>query len=226
MSEWPFVARVDELQRGSQVLRPGSGFHGVVLVGEAGVGKTALARVLAENLESDGLTARFVLGTETGQAVPLGSFHRTLPVEDPHEPAVMLAAAHRALAQERDLVLVVDDAQLLDPLSALLIHQVAANGATPLLVTIRSGVPVPDAVTALWKEQLLLRVDVEAFTRTQTEELVSAVLDGDVDSSVVDHLQELARGSPWSYAVCSTRRAKTTCWSTTVEGGACRASCV
>jgi DNA-binding CsgD family transcriptional regulator len=196
MSEWPFVARVDEVQRASQAVRPGSGFRGVVLVGEAGVGKTALARVLAENLESDGLTARFVLGTETGQAVPLGAFHRTLPIEDPHEPAVMLAAAHRALAQERDLVLVVDDAQLLDPLSALLIHQVAANGATPLLVTIRSGVPVPDAVTALWKEHLLFRLDVEAFTRTQTEELVSAVLDGDVDSSVVDHLQELARGSP------------------------------
>jgi DNA-binding CsgD family transcriptional regulator len=91
VSEWPFVARVDELRRGSQVLRPGSGFRGVVLVGEAGVGKTALARVLAENLESEGLTARFVLGTETGQAVPLGAFHRTLPVEDPHEPAVMLA---------------------------------------------------------------------------------------------------------------------------------------
>ena len=173
MSGWPLITRVDELQRASEAVRPDSGYHGVALVGEAGVGKTTLARVLAESLEAKGMTARFVLGTETGQAVPLGAFHRTLTVEDPHEPAVMLAAAHRALAREDDLVIVVDDAQFLDPLSAVLVHQLAASGATPLIVTIRSGGAVPDAVTALWKEQLLVRIDVEAFTRAQTEELVA-----------------------------------------------------
>jgi DNA-binding CsgD family transcriptional regulator len=193
---WPLIARADELRRASEAVRPDSGYHGVALAGEAGVGKTTLARLLAESLEAEGMTTRFVLGTETGQAVPLGAFHRMLPVEDPHEPAAMLAAAHRALAREANLVIVVDDAQLLDPLSALLIHQLAANGATPLIVTIRSGDAVPDAVTALWKEQLLLRLDVETFTRAQTEELVNAVLDGDVDSSVIDHLQDLAHGSP------------------------------
>jgi DNA-binding CsgD family transcriptional regulator/DNA polymerase III delta prime subunit len=193
---WPLIARADELRRASGAVRPGSGYHGVALAGEAGVGKTTLARVLAESLVAEGMTARFVLGTETGQAVPLGAFHHALPVEDPHEPAVMLAAAHRALAREDNLVIVVDDAQLLDPLSALLIHQLAVGGTTPLIVTIRSGGAVPDAVTALWKEQLLLRIDVEAFTRAQTEELVSAVLHGDVDRSVIDHLQDLADGSP------------------------------
>lgn len=196
MSGWPFVARVDELRRASQALRPGSGFHGVALIGEAGAGKTTLARALAEALGSEGMTTRFVLGTETGREVPLGAFHRTLPIEDPHEPGVMLAAAHRRLASEEDLVIVVDDAQLLDPLSALLIHQLAAGGTTPLIVTIRSGDAVPDAVTALWKEQLLLRLDVEAFTRAEAEELVRAVLDGDVDRRVIDRLQGLAEGSP------------------------------
>ena len=108
----------------------------------------------------------------------------------------MLAAALRALACEDDLAIVVDDAQLLDPLSALLIHQFAAGGTAPVIVTIRSGAAVPDAVTALWKEQLLFRVDVEAFTRAQTEELVAAVLEGDVDSTVIDRLHELARPPP------------------------------
>lgn len=196
MPGWPLIERADELRRASEALRPDSGYHGVVLAGAAGVGKTTLARVLAESLLAQNMTARFVLGTETEQAVPLGAFHHTLPVEDPHEPAVMLAAAHRALAREDNLVIVVDDAQLLDPLSSLLIHQLAASGTTPLIVTIRSGGTTPDAVTALWKEQLLLRLDVEAFTRAQTEELVTAVLDGDVDSGVIDRLQDLADGSP------------------------------
>ncbi len=196
MSGWPIVARDAELRQASQALRPGSGFHGVTLVGEAGVGKTTLARALAETLELEGLTARFVLGTETGQAVPLGAFHRMLDIEDAHEPAVMLAAAHRALAREDNVVIVVDDAHLLDVLSAVLVHQLAASGTTKLIVSTRSGEVVPDAVTALWKERLLQRLDVEAFTRVQTEELVRAVLDGDVEERVVDQLHHLASGSP------------------------------
>jgi hypothetical protein len=38
-----------------------------------------------------------------------------------------------------------------------------------VIVTIRSGGTAPDAVTALWKERLLLRLDVGAFTRAQIE---------------------------------------------------------
>ncbi|MGK2881598.1 MAG: LuxR C-terminal-related transcriptional regulator [Mycobacterium sp.] len=196
MSDWPLVGRAAELRRAIDAVRPGSGFRGVVLAGDPGVGKTTLARVIAETLGSEGLTARFVLGTDTGRAVPLGAFHRTLAIEGPHEPAVLLAAAHRALACEHDVVLVVDDAHLLDPLSALLVQQLAASRTAPLIVTFRSGEVVPDAVTALWKEQLLLRVDLDAFDRTQTQELVGAVLDGDVDSSMVDRLHHLAGGSP------------------------------
>lgn len=196
MSGWPLVGRAAEFGRAIEALRPGSGFSGVVLVGDPGVGKTTLARAIAEAPELEGRAARFVLGTDTGRAVPLGAFHRTLAVDGPHEPAGMLAAAHRELACEHDLTLVVDDAHLLDPLSALLVQQLAAGGTAQLIVTIRSGEVVPDAVTALWKEQLLVRVDLHAFDRTQTQELLGAVLDGDIDGSAVDRLQDLAGGSP------------------------------
>ena len=39
----------------------------------------------------------------------------------------MLAAAHNTLSQDKNLVVVVDDAQLLDPLSASLVNQLAAG---------------------------------------------------------------------------------------------------
>jgi DNA-binding CsgD family transcriptional regulator len=109
---------------------------------------------------------------------------------------MLLAAAHRALADQQDVLLVVDDAQLLDRLSALLIQQLAASGLTKMIVTIRSGEDIPDAVTALWKERHLMRIDVEPFTHAQTGELVSAVLDGVVSDAVVDQLHELSAGSP------------------------------
>lgn len=194
MSRWPFVGRDQEFAHALDALAEHSAYRGVALVGEAGVGKTALARSLADELKSRGRKERFVLGTETARAVPLAAFERWVPVDEPHEPTVLLAGAHRALADERDLLIVVDDAHLLDRLSALLVHQVAASGTTKLIATIRSGDEIPDAVTALWKEQHLMRIDIKAFTRAQTAELVGAVLDGVVSDTVIDQLHELSAG--------------------------------
>jgi DNA-binding CsgD family transcriptional regulator len=187
-SGWPLVARDDELRQALAALDGGAAFHGVALVGESGVGKSTLARALADTLASSGATVRYVLGTQTGCAIPLGAFSRSVTVEAAHEPAAMLAAAHKTLEREEHLVVVVDDAQLLDPLSSTLVHQLAASGSARLIVTIRSGDPVPDAVTALLKERLLLSLRLDAFTREQTGELARVVLGGAVGPRLIDEL--------------------------------------
>ncbi|GFG95640.1 hypothetical protein MTIM_15190 [Mycobacterium timonense] len=170
-------------------------FHGVALVGDSGVGKSTLARMLAKTVESAGRTVRFALGTQTGHAVPLGAFSRVVSGVA-HEPAIMLAAAHNTLGQDKNLVVVVDDAQLLDPLSATLVNQLAAGGGARLIVTIRSGEPVLDAVTALLKERLLLTVHVDPFSPEQTALLAGAVLGGPVDFRLVDELFKSSAGNP------------------------------
>jgi DNA-binding CsgD family transcriptional regulator len=190
------VARDDELRQALAALEDDAEFHGVALVGDSGVGKSTLARALADTLKSGGATVRFVLGTQTGCAIPLGAFSRSVTVEAPHEPAAMLAAAHQTLEREENLVVVVDDAQLLDPLSSTLVHQLAASGSARLIVTIRSGDPVADAVTALLKERLLLNLRIEAFTREQIEALACAVLGDAVDTRLINELHERTAGSP------------------------------
>ena len=193
---WPLVGRDDEVRQALAALEDDAEFQGVALFGDSGVGKSTLARALATTARSRGLTVRYVLGTQTGSAVALGAFYQSLTVDAPREPAAMLAAAHRALEQDENLVVVVDDAQWLDPLSSTLVYQLAASGSARVIVTIRSGEDVSDAVTALWKEQLLLSLRVEAFTREQTGELARAVLGGAVGTRLISELHRRAAGSP------------------------------
>ena len=105
-SGWPLVARDDEVRQALAALEDDAEFHGVAVVGESGVGKSTLARALADPLGSGGATVRFALGTQTGCAIPLGAFYRSVTVEAPQEPAAMLAAAQRTLEREQNLVVV------------------------------------------------------------------------------------------------------------------------
>lgn len=189
------MARDHEFRQALAALDETAACSGVALVGESGVGKSTLARYLADTLRSNGRTVRFALGTATCRAVPFGAFYRSVTVDTAREPAEMLAAAHRTLAQEMNLVIVVDDAQLLDPLSATLVHQLAVDGRTRLIVVVRPDDDVPDAVIALWKDRLLLRLPIEAFSWAQTEELARAVLGGAIDTHLVDELYRRTMGN-------------------------------
>jgi DNA-binding CsgD family transcriptional regulator len=182
------VARDDDFSLALAALDRSSEYRGVALLGDSGVGKSTLARAIADAVASDGQTVRFVLGTQTGSAVPLGAFSRSITVDSADEPAALLAAAHKTLEQEENLVVVIDDAQWLDALSATLVHQLAASGSARLIMTIRSGDAVLNAVTALTKERLLVSLHIGPFTRRQTGQLAHAVLGGAVDSRLIDEL--------------------------------------
>jgi DNA-binding CsgD family transcriptional regulator len=194
-STWPILARDEEVRQALAVLHHDAQFRGVALLGDTGVGKSTLARTVADSVESDARTVRFVLGTQTGRAVPLGAFSRSVTVAAAQTPAAMLSAALKTLEAEPNLVLVVDDAQLLDPLSATLVYQLAAGGSARLIVTIRSGEPVLDAVTALLKERLLLTMHIDPFTREQTEELARCVLGDAIAPRLLDELHRRSGGN-------------------------------
>lgn len=131
------------------------------MLGPDGVGKSTLARVAAERFadQHPNTLIRWVTGTPTERAVPFGAFSHLVEIAELGKPAALLRAARASLGGD-DLLLVVDDAQHLDVLSATLVYQLARDGTGRLIVTARAD-PAPEAIAALWNDGLLTRIDIQ-----------------------------------------------------------------
>ncbi|HKE74378.1 MAG TPA: LuxR C-terminal-related transcriptional regulator [Acidimicrobiales bacterium] len=174
---------------------------GVVLAGPAGVGRTAVARALVRLAGEHAVDTAFVTGTRAAARVPLAAMAPLLPADPAREVGDRAWLLRRTLgalaerARDRRLLLVVDDAHLLDDASATLVHHVAAVGTAAVLATVRAGEPAPDPVVALWKDELCLRVELGPLGPDGTGELVRDVLGGPVDPASVVQLAARSQGN-------------------------------
>ena len=152
------------------------GHGGVALLGADGVGKTTLAEQIAEELGEKSPVR--VTGTATQAGVPFGAFGALVEVAEVGKPAALIRSAlDSLLAQADNAVIVVDDAHLLDPLSATLVYQLAQQPGVRLIVTARSTSPLPGAVAALWEDGLLGRVDMALMSGEETAAVLAALPD-------------------------------------------------
>ena len=163
-SVWPFVGREEELA--SIATARADGCSGVVLCADAGIGKSRLGREALVTAEREGAMTEWVQATRSAGVIPLGAWAGLLPDEVPSDQAFrLLQATVQALherASGRPIVVGVDDAQWLDPVSATLVLQLASGGDAFVLATVRVGEPCPDAVVSLWKEPARVGLSSEA----------------------------------------------------------------
>ncbi|MGH3838854.1 MAG: helix-turn-helix transcriptional regulator, partial [Pseudonocardiaceae bacterium] len=89
----------------------------------------------------------------------------------------------------------VDDAHLLDELSAMLVHQLVLRRAATLVLTLRTGETAPDAVTALWKDGHLPRMELQPLSAAETATLAEAALGGPVDTAAARRLFTITQGN-------------------------------
>src|SRR5437879_4962695 len=156
---WPMTGRSAELEQIR--LRLENQQPGLVLTGEPGVGKTFLAMECLKLAEHSGYATFRASGTQSAAELPLGAFAPLLPSLDQdsdassyHNPTVLLRSLTASLlgrAGGRRLFMFVDDAHLLDPASATLVHHLAQVDQVFLLLTVRSRSSTHDAITSLWK---------------------------------------------------------------------------
>ena len=158
--------------------RLNGGASGVALIGNEGVGKTTLAGQVAEGLGRG--EPVWVVGTLAQSSVPFGAFGPLLEIQDAGKPAALLqSAADSLLAHADSAPIIVDNARLLDLLSASLVYRLAQQAAGPLIVTVRSVLRAPQVVSALWNDGLLARVDLRGLDAEETAAVVAANGGGD-----------------------------------------------
>jgi len=189
---WPVVRRDDEYTIIHNALVEQNGVCGIVLIGDAGVGKTTLARLVTQSLP---LRVPWVAGTESARSIPLGVFAHLVGTATASDPVAFLAAARESILTEGHSIIGVDDSHLLDHLSATLLHQLALDGSVRIVATVRAGETVPDAITSLWKDGYLRRLHLMPFTREQCVTLIEEALGGRVEGLSADLMWESSGGN-------------------------------
>ena len=173
-SDWPLIDR-DAIDNLVEILTRNPA--GVALLGNEGVGKSTLAGQVAGQLAGRLGSAKpiWVVGTAAQSSIPFGAFGPVIDTSDVGKPAAMIShASDRILAQANSAPIIVDNARLLDPLSASLLYHLAQQGTSPLIVAVRSVLRAPQVVTALWNDGLLERFEVTGLDAGETAALVAA----------------------------------------------------
>jgi DNA-binding CsgD family transcriptional regulator len=177
-------------------------YAGVVIAGAAGVGKTRLARELMARAAGAGIQTSWVVGTESARPIPLGAFTTTLSgaaMTAMTEPAPKVRRVIDSLVggQGKGRHLIgIDDAHLLDGYSAHVVHHLAQTREARLVVTVRTGSAAPDAVTALWKDGLLARLDLDPLSEDACQAMVEDLLGGPIAPRSAKRFWRLTGGNP------------------------------
>ncbi len=203
LADWPIVGRDEELDLVVRELVERE--RSVVIAGPAGVGKSRVAREAVARA-AEGAATRVVTATLSAATTPLGALLGVLRGAEGGAAAdgVDRAGLFRRVGQElrtaaaggAATVVGIDDAHLLYDVSAAHVHQLAEQGDARLVVTLRAGEAAPDAITALWRDELAERVELQPLGRDDVRALLRTTLPGADDEGTAHRVWKATGGNP------------------------------
>lgn len=199
MPDVSLVARSEELTRVLDVVARHPA-EAVLVTGESGMGKTKLLHEVVRQLDGRRSAAILATASVPARALPLGALAGLRPAGlDEHSAVDLIKAIRDSLAKPKDgrrPVLAVDDAHLLDDVSAALVHQVIAERICPVVAAVRSGELTSAWLGPIWSFEWVHRVGVERLAPEAVATLAAAMLGGPVDGRTAHRLARLCDGNP------------------------------
>lgn len=168
-----------------------------LIVGEAGVGKTRLALEAIAALTVDGSAWGRVGGSPHSATIPLAAFAAFAPDQLGLDVVrtVLSKVATDPRSQSSAGYLLVDDAHWLDVASATVVHQLCIDGRIRLIVTMRSGEPVPPGVSAFLRDADFDVTTLRPLSNQELATLLRSTLGGPVDGGTEARLLNAAGGN-------------------------------
>ncbi|MEO3808317.1 LuxR C-terminal-related transcriptional regulator [Sphaerisporangium sp. B11E5] len=193
---WPLVGRDAETARFAEVLAD-RWSQGFVVCGPRGSGKSRLVEEFLAAAVAQGYQTVRAATSEAASTVPFGAVAHLLPPDvHPANPVAGFVSVSRALAGTRDrLVVLVDDLDLLDQASVVLMRQLMDVGLIFVIGAIRAGGPASEAVEALPWDAGVHRADLAELGGDAVEDLLRAVLGGPAGRRTLHELFTLSGGN-------------------------------
>jgi DNA-binding CsgD family transcriptional regulator len=188
------VGRDDDMARARSLL---DRYSVLVISGASGVGKTSLAAWLAGEWQDARGEVVEIRGTYGLRSVPFGAIAAHLrldPIEHTTELAARAVQSIRRLGPE--VMVLVDDAHLLDEESAGLVSALAQISEVSLVCVVSPGEPAPADITGLWARWPESRIDLGPLTSDQVRQMIVDRLGGEPSDEVVEETSRLTLGYP------------------------------
>ncbi len=192
---WPFLGRDADVFTVRQML----GDSSVVLHGPAGVGKSRLARAVADDIATAGRIVAHVHANNGARPLPLLPLR---PLIGDANPAQILDAVHRSVGLGPHApgpgapVVVIDDLHALDEQSAALLIRLLDAGRVRLLMTLRSAETITRPVAAILRHEGVRRREVTLLDEPSMELVISTALGAPADGRTTATLVRSAQGNP------------------------------
>lgn len=172
----------------------------MVLTGSAGIGKTRLAEEVSRTLVTRSWYVVSRHATTQTRELPLALFVDLLQ-DPPARPSAgeAIADAYRLLAARLGSgasLVVVDDADLLDDASAMLVQRLVENAVAPVILTVRAGRRLPEGIDVLARAGRMERVSLDALAESDARHLARIAARGRLSDEQLDDVSRTAGGSP------------------------------